>query len=247
MNDKLYHECYLRVSQAHSLLKDLQSWGYDTLARITPETSNPSKVAVEVPERHFQDLESLQNEVELCQLCSLSKTRTTVVFGRGNPGADLVFVGEAPGYEEDRQGLPFVGEAGRLLDRILFAMELSAADVYICNLIKCRPPENRDPLAEEVACCEPFLQRQLQLLKPQIIVALGRFAAQTLLGVQTPISRLRGHWHSYQGVPLMPTYHPAYLLRSPGDKRLVWNDMKQVKERLLKRQGPAAKIITQAD
>jgi DNA polymerase len=162
----------------------------------------------------------------------LHEKRKMAVFGRGNPAADLVFVGEAPGYEEDQQGEPFVGEAGRLLDRILFAMGLSADEVYICNLIKCRPPANRDPHADEIAACEPYLKRQLALLKPTVIVALGRFAAQTLLGVQTPVSRLRGQWYSYDGVALMPTFHPAYLLRSPQDKKLVWEDMTMVKQRL---------------
>ncbi|WP_224746721.1 uracil-DNA glycosylase [Pelovirga terrestris] len=177
-------------------------------------------------------MSDLRSEVELCCACPLHETRKTVVFGRGNPAANLVFVGEAPGHEEDQQGEPFVGEAGRLLERILFAMGLSADDVYICNLIKCRPPANRDPHANEVVACEPYLKRQLALLKPTIIVTLGRFAAQTLLGVQTPVSRLRGQWHSYEGVALMPTFHPAYLLRSPQEKKQVWEDMTKVKQRL---------------
>ena len=143
-----------------------------------------------------------------------------------------MLVGEAPGREEDEKGYPFVGEAGRLLDKILFAMKLSRQDVYICNVIKCRPPKNRDPQPAEIAACEPFLQQQLAAIKPQIILALGRFAAQTLLQTNTPIGRLRGHWHEYQGVPLMPTYHPAYLLRNPAGKREVWEDMKQVLHRL---------------
>jgi DNA polymerase len=155
-----------------------------------------------------------------------------VVFGVGNPKARLVLVGEAPGREEDEKGEPFVGEAGRLLDRILFAMGLSRDEVYICNVLKCRPPNNRDPEPDEVAMCEPFLIRQLAAIRPQMIVALGRFAIQTLLQSKAPISKLRGTWQQYQGIPLMPTYHPAYLLRNPNGKREVWADMKLVVERL---------------
>ena len=154
------------------------------------------------------------------------------MFGVGNPEARLVLVGEAPGREEDRQGEPFVGEAGRLLDRILFAMGLQREEVYICNVLKCRPPQNRDPHPDEVATCEPFLVRQLAAIQPQVIVALGRFAVQSLLKSKAPISRLRGQWHDYHGIPLMPTYHPAYLLRNPEGKRDVWEDMKDVRRRL---------------
>jgi DNA polymerase len=162
----------------------------------------------------------------------LCQGRRNIVFGVGNPRARLVFVGEAPGREEDERGEPFVGEAGRLLDRILFAMGLAREEVYICNVEKCRPPGNRDPEPAEIEACEPYLQRQLAAIRPQLIVTLGRFAAQTLLRDQTPISRLRGHWRQYQGIPLMPTYHPAFLLRNPAEKRAVWEDMKQVMARL---------------
>jgi DNA polymerase len=167
-----------------------------------------------------------------CQRCRLANTRTRLVFGVGNPQARLVLVGEAPGREEDQRGEPFVGEAGRLLDRILFAMGLQRDEVYICNVLKCRPPGNRDPEADEVATCEPFLVRQLAAIQPKVIVALGRFAVQTLLQSKTPISRLRGSWHRYHDIPVMPTYHPAYLLRNPHGKREVWADMKQVMARL---------------
>lgn len=221
MTSKFYHECYTHVCQARSLLQDLQELGFNTI--------EPAKVS---PTALVETLSELQAEVNQCRACSLHEQRHSVVFGRGNPAADLVFVGEAPGYEEDQRGEPFVGEAGRLLERILFAMGLSTDDVYICNLIKCRPPANRDPQAVEVESCEPYLKRQLALLKPAVIVALGRFASQALLGVETPISRLRGHWHAYAGVALMPTFHPAYLLRSAADKKLVWKDMKEVKQRL---------------
>ncbi len=235
MTNQLYHECYTYVCQARSLLKELKELGFTTLAPADAaqnrliDTVTPAVVPVSAGIGHLSDL---RYEVELCRACPLHETRKTVVFGRGNPAANLVFVGEAPGYEEDQQGEPFVGEAGRLLDRILFAMELSADDVYICNLIKCRPPANRDPHVDEVTACEPYLKRQLALLKPTVIVALGRFAAQALLGVQAPVSRLRGQWYSYEGVALMPTFHPAYLLRSPQEKKLVWGDMRKVKQRL---------------
>jgi DNA polymerase len=143
-----------------------------------------------------------------------------------------VLVGEAPGREEDKQGMPFVGEAGRLLDRMLFAMGLGREDVYICNVLKCRPPGNRDPQSEEIAACEPFLIRQLAAIRPRVIVGMGRFAVQTLLREKQAVSRLRGQWREYEGIPLMPTYHPAYLLRNPASKREVWEDLKQVMGRL---------------
>ena len=150
-----------------------------------------------------------------------------------------MFVGEAPGREEDEKGEPFVGEAGRLLDRILFAMGMRREDVYICNVEKCRPPGNRDPKPEEIEACEPYLKRQLAAIRPRIIVTLGRFAAQTLLRDDTPIGRLRGTWRQYEGIPLMPTYHPAFLLRNPSSKREAWEDMKQVVRRLREEEGAA--------
>lgn len=235
MTNKLYHECYTHVCQARRLLEELKESGFNTLAPVDTRQNQliePVNRATVLPSAVGETLSDLRSEVELCRACPLHETRKTVVFGRGNPAANLVFIGEAPGYEEDQQGEPFVGEAGRLLERILFAMGLSADDVYICNLIKCRPPANRDPHADEVAACETYLKRQLALLKPTVIVALGRFAAHNLLGLQLPISRLRGQWHSYEGVALMPTFHPAYLLRSPQEKKLVWGDMIKVKQRL---------------
>ena len=179
-----------------------------------------------------ESLEQVRADLGDCRRCPLAGTRRQLVFGVGNPQARLVLVGEAPGREEDERGEPFVGEAGRLLDRILFAMGLSRAEVYICNVLKCRPPDNRDPEPGEIACCEPFLIRQLTAIRPQVIVALGLFAVQTLLQSKVPIGKVRGTWQEYQGIPLMPTYHPAYLLRNPNGKREVWADMKQVVERL---------------
>lgn len=180
----------------------------------------------------IETLDEIKADLGECQRCPLAAGRNMLVFGEGNPHARVVFVGEGPGREEDKSGVPFVGEAGRLLERILFAMGLQREEVYVCNVIKCRPPQNRNPVAQEISACEPFLQRQLAAIKPLLIIVMGEFAAQTLLQQQTPISKLRGHWYSYQNIPLMPTFHPAYLLRSPAAKREVWEDMKQVMRRL---------------
>jgi DNA polymerase len=174
-------------------------------------------------------LEELRAFIGDCRRCKLAGHRTQIVFGVGNPRARLVFAGEAPGRDEDLKGEPFVGRAGQLLTEIITkGMKLRREDVYIANVIKCRPPENRNPEPDEVACCEPFLIRQLELIRPEVIVALGKFAVQTLLGSKEAITRLRGRWHDYHGIPLMPTFHPAYLLRNPADKRLVWEDIQKV-------------------
>jgi DNA polymerase len=179
--------------------------------------------------RDTRTLEDLRTLIGDCQRCKLAAHRTKLVYGVGNPKADLVFVGEAPGYDEDMRGEPFVGAAGQLLTEIIVkGMKIRREDVYIANIIKCRPPQNRNPEPDEIAACEPFLKQQLEIVKPKAIVALGKFAAQCLLKTRTPISRLRGEWTTYQGVPLMPTFHPAYLLRNPSDKRLVWRDIQQV-------------------
>lgn len=167
-----------------------------------------------------------------CTRCRLAQGRNKVVFGSGNPDADLMFIGEAPGAEEDRQGLPFVGAAGELLTRILAAIETRREDVYIANILKCRPPGNRDPQPDEVSACRGYLERQIELIQPKVIVALGRIAAQTLLGNDTPIGRMRGQWYKVMGVPTMVTYHPAALLRNQALKRPTWEDMQQVRDRL---------------
>jgi uracil-DNA glycosylase len=162
-----------------------------------------------------------------CRRCKLHTLgRKQIVFGVGNPGADLMFVGEAPGADEDQQGIPFVGRAGQLLTKIIEAIGLTRDDVYIANVIKCRPPQNRNPEQDEVDTCEPFLFRQIDTIKPKVIVALGTFAARTLLRTLDPISRLRGRVYDYRGAKLIPTFHPAYLLRNPSSKREVWEDMK---------------------
>jgi len=174
----------------------------------------------------------VREELGDCQRCKLSPSRQNLVFGVGNPEAHLVFVGEAPGADEDAQGEPFVGKAGQLLTKMIEAMGLRRDDVYICNTVKCRPPNNRNPEPDELEACEPFLKGQLGAVKPEAIVTLGKFAAQSLLRDSTPITRLRGRWREYQGIPVMPTFHPAYLLRSPGEKGKVWEDLKQVMKRL---------------
>lgn len=169
-----------------------------------------------------------------CTRCKLHQAgRRQIVFGVGNPNAQLMFIGEGPGRQEDQQGEPFVGDAGQLLTRIIEnGMKLRRSDVYIANIIKCRPPNNRDPESDEVEACEKFLKAQVRLVNPQVIIALGKYAAQTLLRSKTPISRLRGRWQSYEGIDLMPTFHPAYLLRNPEGKRPVWEDVQQVMKRL---------------
>jgi len=167
-----------------------------------------------------------------CRRCPLHRTRHSLVFGEGNPEAELVFVGEAPGADEDVQGRPFVGRAGQLLTKIIGAMGMKREEVYICNILKCRPPGNRNPQPEEIAPCEPFLVRQLEAIRPRVICALGTFAAHALLKTEAPISVLRGRFHSYQGIPLMPTYHPAYLLRNPEAKKQVWEDVQRIMKML---------------
>jgi uracil-DNA glycosylase family 4 len=186
------------------------------------------------------NLDSIRQELGDCQRCRLHASRTRIVFGTGNPYAELVFIGEAPGREEDLQGEPFVGQAGQLLTRIIEAIGLSRQEVYITNVIKCRPPENRNPAPEEIAACEPFLIKQLAAIRPRLICALGTFAAQTLLKTEAKISALRGRFHVYQGIPLMPTYHPAFLLRNPQKKRDVWEDMKKLKKEYEKLRAASA-------
>jgi DNA polymerase len=164
-------------------------------------------------------------ETSGCTRCPLSATRTQVVFGSGDPNAELMFVGEAPGFHEDQQGVPFVGQAGQLLEKLLNGIGLSRSDVYIANVLKCRPPGNRNPTPEEVAQCSPHLLQQIELIQPKLIVAMGRFAAQTLLETSASIASLRGRVHRYAGVPLIVTYHPAYLLRTLEDKAKTWEDL----------------------
>lgn len=188
-------------------------------AEPSSETLAPEKLAL---------WEELRQEVDNCTACSLHTTRTNTVFADGSPDANWMFVGEAPGGEEDRQGIPFVGRAGQLLDAMLFALGLKREQVCIANVLKCRPPGNRDPRGEEVQKCEPFLLRQIELVQPRVIVVLGRFAAHSLLRTEAPIGKLRGRVCHYGdgNIPLIVTYHPAYLLRNPADKKKSWDDLK---------------------
>lgn len=203
---------------------------------VRPATAEAAPVvaesAVDQSPAIVETLVDIRTDLGDCHRCALGDGRTTLVFGVGNPQAKLVFVGEAPGRDEDLLGEPFVGAAGQLLTKIIQAMGLQRGDVYICNVLKCRPPQNRDPEPEEVEACSSFMLRQIQAIKPAALVALGKFAAQTLLQTKTPISKLRGEFHNYHGIPLMPTFHPSALLRDETLKRPVWEDMQQVMQRL---------------
>jgi DNA polymerase len=199
-------------------------------ATAPPEKLHPIPAEPLAPGKH-ETLEQISKDLGPCQRCKLGATRKNLVFGVGNPQARLVFVGEGPGADEDAQGEPFVGDAGKMLNRIIAAMELKREEVYICNVVKCRPPQNRTPEEDEVAACSPFLLRQLASVKPEVIVALGTSAAQALLNTTTPIGKLRSKFHDFHGIPLMPTYHPSYLLRTGGNSDSfwsVWDDMTQV-------------------
>lgn len=179
-----------------------------------------------------ESLETIRRDLGDCRRCKLAPMRTNIVFGSGNPHAELMFVGEAPGADEDEQGLPFVGRAGQLLTKIIEAIEMRREEVYICNILKCRPPGNRNPEPDEIASCEPFLFRQIASVKPKVICALGTFGAQTLLRTRAPISALRGHFVDYRGSKLIATFHPAYLLRNPNEKRKVWEDVQKIRDYL---------------
>ena len=206
-------------------------------ARLQPSDSETGSARLQpsVPlyANPAEALVAVRSDIGDCVRCKLhSQGRKQIVFGVGNPGADLMFVGEAPGADEDIQGIPFVGRAGQLLTKIIEAINLKREDVYIANVIKCRPPGNRNPEQDEVETCEPFLFQQIDIIKPKVIVALGTFAARALLRTLDPISRLRGRVFDYRGAKLIPTFHPAYLLRNPASKREVWEDMKLVKRLL---------------
>lgn len=197
------------------------------LLKPLPRPSGPS--LFEAADRVSGDtLLKIREDIGECTRCKLHRGRNKIVFGDGNPEARLVFVGEGPGADEDQQGLPFVGRAGKLLTQMIEAMGLERRDVYICNVVKCRPPENRTPEKDEVACCSPFLLRQLDVIKPKVIVCLGSVAAQTLLQTNRGISHFRGQWLEFRGYKLLATYHPAYLLRNPGAKGEVWKDLQKV-------------------
>ena len=195
--------------------------GWEQSAAMSPQPAA-------LPAQQAGSLTDIRSDLGDCQRCKLASGRTHIVFGSGHAAAKLMFVGEGPGFEEDQQGEPFVGAAGQLLTKIIAAINLSRKQVYICNIIKCRPPGNRNPEPDEIESCLPFLERQIAAIQPDFICALGKVAAQTLLDSDAPISRLRGQFYDYNGRRLMPTYHPAYLLRNPDKKRAVWEDMKML-------------------
>ncbi len=219
----------LSASQELGLLRDL---GF--------EDAYPPRAAEAVQEGagdRSERLRTVAEEARGCTACRLCEQRKTVVFGDGHADAGLMFVGEGPGYNEDQQGLPFVGRAGQLLDRIIAAIGLSRQEVYITNVVKCRPPNNRNPQPDEIAACRSFLDRQIELVAPGVIVALGGVAAQQLLQTKDSVGRMRGRWHDVRGVPVRVTYHPAFLLRDPSYKRAAWEDMQLVRDRLLEAGG----------
>ena len=240
--ENLQEELAATVAELRAYLTWAEEGGTLFVAAQAPMRSSPEPIAMpqKTPPRPSDkpaslpvlSLDAVREQMGECTLCKLHKGRHNIVFGVGNPKARLMFVGEAPGEDEDLQGFPFVGKAGGLLTKMIEAMGLKRDDVYICNTVKCRPPNNRNPEPDELASCEPFLKGQLAAVKPEAIVTLGKFAAQALLRDDTPVSRLRGRWREYEGIPLMPTFHPAYLLRSPGEKGKVWEDLKQVMKKL---------------
>ena len=212
---------------ARDLLRYCRDLGWRDTAASSPGPTPCNEGPHECP-----DLESLRDYLDGCTRCGLAAKRKNIVFGEGDPHARLLFVGEGPGKNEDETGRPFVGQAGKLLDAMIEAMGLSRNEVYIANVVKCRPPGNRDPKEDEVAACAPFLDRQIELIQPAVIVCLGRPSAYRLLGTNRPLKALRGRWYDYRGVPVRVTYHPAYLLRTPRDKRLSWEDLKIIRSRL---------------
>jgi DNA polymerase len=228
------------------LLAYLGEMGYGDVYLNRPRTAAPPPpppVSIPVPEAspveldpeasaHIGELDALAAVAAACKRCRLAEGRNKVVFSSGNPAADLMFVGEGPGADEDRQGLPFVGAAGELLTRIIQAIEMTREEVYIANVVKCRPPGNRDPQPDEIAACRGYLDKQITLVRPRVLVALGKVAAQTLLGNDSPIGRMRGQWFRVQGIPTIVTYHPAALLRNPALKRPTWEDMQLVRDLL---------------
>jgi len=221
--DKIIHE-------THHYLLSLKETGLAGLhfESIRSELSGESDSQAEDGVKAVADLTRIREVIGDCRRCKLETTRTNIVFGEGNASPEIVFVGEGPGYDEDQQGRPFVGRAGKLLDRIIAAMGLSRGDVYICNIVKCRPPNNRNPEKDEIDICSQFLLSQLKVLNPKVICALGRIASSHLLGFQAPMGRMRGRFYEFKGYNVRPTYHPAALLRNPAYRRPVWEDMQAV-------------------
>lgn len=213
------------MTNGRLFLETLKTSGLQELYLPLKKVKKPQEAS-----NHLEELKHLKEQVLHCTKCSeLVRGRHTVVFGSGSLKADLMFVGEAPGAEEDRQGLPFVGPAGQLLTKMIHAIQLAREEVFIANVLKCRPPGNRPPQPREIENCEPYLKKQIALIRPKLICALGTFAAQTLLKTSAPISSLRGKVHAYEEIPVLCTFHPSYLLRSPGEKRRAWEDLKKLR------------------
>jgi len=240
LSDKVDLERKLGVNylQLDPVIKNTMSYEEDVISQSpTPESvcdsvdtyNEETKVELSKSEK-VAALKKLEEQAKECTKCELSKDRTNVVFGVGNPDADLMLVGEAPGYYEDAQGEPFVGKAGQLLTKIIESIGMKRGDVYIANILKCRPPDNRNPSANEIVMCSPHLIRQIEIIRPKIICALGTFAAQTLLDTKDTIGKLRGRFFEYQSTKFLATYHPAYLLRNPDDKKKVWADIKKIRD-----------------
>lgn len=227
------------VAATRALLEAEQELGTEGIVRAKSEnmlaSSNLADATQRRPSRSAKEkqarLDELAKEAAQCRACDLYQGRAQSVFARGTPDAELVFVGEGPGRDEDEQGIPFVGQAGQLLDRMIAAMHFGRDEVYICNVVKCRPPENRTPANDEVSACERFLMVQLEIVAPKILVALGKSAAQAL-GISIESTQWRGKWHQWHAIPIIATYHPAFLLRSPQYKRVVWEDLQEVMARL---------------
>jgi uracil-DNA glycosylase len=225
----LHTEHHTKENVAKDSQDRKQSTPFETSVVLEGGKKSPvvhSLFDVQEPWMQADSLDSLNEQICTCMKCPLGKTRTKFVFGVGNPKADVMLIGEAPGADEDRQGEPFVGRAGQLLNKILEAVGLQRQEVYICNILKCRPPNNRDPQPMEVEQCEPYLQKQIELVRPKVILALGRIAAQTLMRTTEPLGSLRGKIHAYLDIPMIVVYHPAALLRNPNFKRTMWEDMK---------------------
>lgn len=233
------HEAADLVKKTRDFLEAQRQLGLD-FVRGTPElpARNQARSEREVLLSGTLSLEEIRQVLGDCRRCKLHAHRTQVVFGVGSPQADLVFVGEAPGADEDAQGEPFVGRAGQLLTRMIEAIGLKREQVYICNVLKSRPPNNRTPEPDEIAACEPFLIAQLKAIKPKLICALGGIAVSALLKTKVPLSKLRGKFHDYQGIPLLVTYHPAYLLRNPNEKKSAWQDLQLLQREYLRLISP---------
>lgn len=216
-------ELFYNIESLKCKIEELKNDGIEYIYKVNINSDMPLK---------NNKMHDMSKSLQGCNKCKLSECRANIVFGSGDPQASLVFVGEAPGENEDLQGEPFVGRAGQLLTKMIQAMGFSREEVYICNVIKCRPPSNRNPEKDEIEACEPFLKKQLEIIEPKVIVGLGTYACQTLLQTQETMSKIRGSWKKYENIDFMPTFHPAYLLRNPPAKKLVWEDLQEVMKKL---------------